>query len=186
MAGFSFSMKAILRALPVLPLLALAGCEQPNPLQQAELIGEMPVWGQNFGQEAPSDRPSLLGPEGHAPTGPGEDVGQTGGSAVPGANPMAGEKWGGGDPTAGKRTFINKCAMCHGELGEGGQRMGLEVPTLRDPAWHDKVDDNYIGLTVAHGKGGKMPAFIGQLSKKEIDGVIAFVRTLKQVEEGGW
>ena len=63
--------------------------------------------------------------------------------------------------------------------------MGLDVPTLRDPEWHDKVDDGHIGSTVAHGKG-KMPAFIGKLSKSDINDLIAYVRTLKQQEEGGW
>jgi mono/diheme cytochrome c family protein len=172
--------------------LALAACEQPNPLQQAELIGEMPNWGQNFGTDDKKDlgTGSLLADnteEGRAPTGPSATA-QTGGSAVPGVNPMAKESWGGGNAQAGKRSYINQCAMCHGDLGQGGERMGLEVPTLRDPAWHDKVDDGYIGSTIAHGKGGgKMPAFIGKLSKRDINDLIAYVRTLKQPdEEGGW
>ena len=50
-----------------------------------------------------------------------------------------------------------------------------------------KAESPY-GSTIAHGKGGgKMPAFIGKLSKRDINDLIAFVRTLKQPdEEGGW
>lgn len=173
----------------------LLGCEQPNPLQQAELIGEYPQWGQNFAKE-PQDLQGtgsmmMAGQEGRLPTGP-DGTPQEGGSAVPSANPMAGEKWGGGTAEAGRGVFLSKCAMCHGENGAGGQRMGLDVPTLRNAEWHAKVDDNYIGLTIAHGKGGagKMPAFIGQLSREQINDVIAHVRTLRDAppapkKEGG-
>lgn len=158
-------------------------CEYKNPLAQAEPIGEFPEWGTGFGKEAESaPDPSALEQvkgEGPAPDGKPAHEGQKGGSAVPAKNPMAGEDWSGGDPAHGKTVFLNNCAMCHGAAGEGGMRMGLQVPTLRDPGWHERVDDNYIASTISHGKG-KMPAFMSKLDKPQLAGVIAYVRTLKK------
>ena len=179
------------RRAPLLGLLAglvvvgaSSGCEQPNPLLPAEPIGEVPKWGQDFAQEPKAAGDSLLGdgsaggPEGPVPTGP-SDVEQKGGSAVPGANPMAKEKWGGGSAANGKSVFLTHCAMCHGPDGRGGQKMGMNVPTLRDPGWHNRVDDNHIASTVAHGKGA-MPSFMGKLDKTQMNDLVAFVRSLKR------
>lgn len=171
-ASWSASLGALL-------LVAAAGCEQPNPLLPAEPIGTVPKWGQTFNEPASGTKQDSLvmgGEEGPAPTGPNEP--QRGGTAVPSADPMAGEKWGGGDARLGAQVFAQQCAMCHGAEGTGGNVMGLVVPTLRDAAWHDRMSDNQIAVTIAHGKGG-MPAFVGKLEKSEINAVVAFLRTLK-------
>jgi len=165
-------------ALIGLVLSSAAACEQPNPLLPAEPIGTVPKWGQTFNEASGTKVDSLVmgGEEGPAPTGPNEP--QRGGTAVPSADPMAGEKWGGGDARQGAQLFAQHCAMCHGAEGMGGNVMGLVVPTLRDAAWHDRMSDNQIAVTIAHGKGG-MPAFVGKLEKGEINAVVAFLRTLK-------
>jgi mono/diheme cytochrome c family protein len=175
------SMRVPSKKLPALfvVLAAGVGCEAPNPLLPAEPIGTPPVWGQSFNEPASGTKEDSLvmgGAEGPAPTGPGEP--QRGGTAVPGADPMAGEKWGGGDARLGTQLYGMHCAMCHGAEGAGGNVMGLVVPTLRDASWHERMTDNQIAVTVAHGKGG-MPAFVGKLEKSEINAVVAYLRTLK-------
>ncbi len=167
-------------------LLAMVGCEQQNPLARAEPIGEYPAWGQDFVKDPnQASEGSLLMPtaggdaaEGPVPSGESANPGQTGGSAVPAKNPMAAEDWSGGDAALGKTVFLNNCALCHGADGRGGQKMGMVVPTLRNPAWHAKVSDNHIASTVSHGKG-QMPSFMGKLDKAQLQGLVAYVRTLK-------
>jgi mono/diheme cytochrome c family protein len=166
----------------LLAFLALStgvACEAPNPLLPAEPIGTPPVWGQTFNEPASGTKEGSLvmgGAEGPVPSGPGDP--QRGGTAVPGADPMAGEKWGGGDSKLGAQLYGMQCAMCHGAEGAGGNVMNLVVPTLRDPGWHERMTDNQIAVTIAHGKGG-MPAFVGKLEKSEINAVVAHLRTLK-------
>lgn len=100
-------------------------------------------------------------------------------------NPLA------GDPAAvlaGKGIYEDNCAGCHGDSGEGD--IG---PSLVDNKFlyveGDLADDDYYELihngteegNVEEGrqmKGG-MPSFAGDLSKREIWSVIAFIRSLQ-------
>ena len=161
------------------------GCDQPNPREPAEPIGEFPVWGQNFSEDSqPSDDSMLLGasdqPEGPAPSANNQQPEAKGGSAVPAANPNVGGDWSNGDARAGKMVFVNQCAFCHGADGKGGEKPGIGiVPTLRDPAWHERMTDGKIAKTITHGVG-KMPSFMGKLTKDELKNVVAFLRSLKR------
>lgn len=163
------------------------GCDQPNPREPAEPIGEFPVWGQNFSQESqPADDSRLLGasatPEGPAPTKKTEEIEAKGGSAVPAANPNVGGDWSNGNASSGKMVFINQCAFCHGADGKGGEKPGIGVvPTLRDPAWHGRMTDGKIAKTITHGVG-QMPSFMGKLSKDELKNVVAYIRSIKRTE----
>jgi len=180
--------------LYIAPLCLLFGCEMPSPQAPAEAIGEYPVWGQGFGQDAaqPAGTDSLLaGGSGTADEGPvpsgapsaAEESGG-GGSATPNQpSPFANEDWSGGDVGYGKQVFTNNCARCHRVDGKGGQNaeVGM-VPTLRDPGWHERTTVKQLASTIAHGKN-KMPGFMGKLDGKQLRGVIAFVRTLKRSDD---
>jgi mono/diheme cytochrome c family protein len=160
----------------------------PSPQAPAEPIGEYPVWGEGFGQQAaqPAGADSLLAAgaaEGPVPTAGTDKAGESGGggSATPNQpSPFANEDWSGGDVEYGKQVFLNNCARCHGADGKGGNKPGVGVvPTLRDPGWHERMTEKMLASTIAHGKG-VMPGFMKSLDGKQLRGVIAFVRTLKR------
>lgn len=75
-------------------------------------------------------------------------------------------------------TFDAKCAMCHAKDGSGNTPMGknMKVPDLRSKAVQSKTDAQ-LAEAIEKGKG-IMPAYGSQLSKKEIDQMVAYVRHL--------
>lgn len=173
--------RALLASLPLAAVLAglLAACDVPTPLAPAEPIGEVPVWGEDFA--TPSQQPSsLLGEGGGAAGGPGGGLGNTG---LPAGTQSPGDtgSWSGGDPTVGKAVWLSMCARCHGENGEGGVVPGgAKVPALADPAWQASVEDRQIARSVMLGKGA-MPSFMSQgLDRAKLQGVVAYVRSLKK------
>lgn len=86
--------------------------------------------------------------------------------------------WAKGNAKAGKATYDAKCAMCHSMNGSGSSPMGknMKVPDLRSKAVQKKTDAELYDF-IAKGKG-MMPAYSSQLSKTQIDDVVAFIRTL--------
>lgn len=187
-------MRSTLLALPL--ALVVTACDMPSPQSPAEPIGEYPVWGKGFGEQAAQPAAdSLL--SGDSPGGEGTEPGAEGpapseapnaaetsgggGSATPNMpSPFANEDWGGGDVAYGKQVFTNQCARCHGMEGKGGMMPGVGmVPTLRDPRWHERMSDKQLASSIAHGKGA-MPPFMQVLDGKELRGVIAYVRSLKK------
>ena len=75
-------------------------------------------------------------------------------------------------------TFDAKCAMCHAKDGSGNSPMGknMKVPDLRSKAIQGK-SDAALHSFIAKGKG-IMPAYGNQLSKQEIDDLVAYIRQL--------
>lgn len=184
-------MRSTLLALPL--ALVVTGCDMPTPQSPAEPIGEYPVWGKGFGEQAaqPAGEDSLFAGGGAKEEGPAPSEAPNaaaesggGGSATPNMpSPFANEDWGGGDAAYGKQVFTNQCARCHGMEGKGGMMPGVGmVPTLRDPNWHARMSDKQLASTIAHGKGA-MPSFMQLLDGKELRGVIAYLRTLKASEQ---
>lgn len=181
-------MRSTLLALPL--ALVVTACDMPSPQSPAEPIGEYPVWGQGFGEEAAQpSADSLLsgdgagGSEGPAPSEApnAAEASGGGGSVTPNMrNTFSNEDWGGGDLSFGKQVFTNHCARCHGMEGKGGMMPGVGmVPTLRDPRWHARMTDKQLASSIAHGKGA-MPPFMQVLDGNELRGVIAYVRSLKK------
>lgn len=83
-----------------------------------------------------------------------------------------------GDPDleAGRTTFINSCASCHGFAGGGGRG-----PKLSD----GKVLENYPDIAdqitiVADGKSS-MPSFSGRLDAEQIEAVVRYTREVLTV-----
>jgi mono/diheme cytochrome c family protein len=95
--------------------------------------------------------------------------------------------WSGADPKAGFEVHKKKCLACHGELGKGdGPAASMLEVKLSD--WTDKAkmtkltDDDLLKIInkggSAVGKSKLMPGFGEKLSKQEIQGLVAYIRSL--------
>ena len=90
------------------------------------------------------------------------------------------------DPVAlGREVYLNVCAQCHGENGEGYANE-LQAPALdaSEHAWHHP--DQQIYEWVVFGKlglGRQMPPLGDQLSDAEVYALIAFLHTLWTPEQ---
>lgn len=78
----------------------------------------------------------------------------------------------------GEERFKSTCVLCHGADGAGDTTLGkqLKVPDLRSPEVQKHTDAELKGV-IANGKGN-MPAFQNQFNEKEIEELVAHVRTL--------
>lgn len=74
--------------------------------------------------------------------------------------------------------FDAKCAMCHSKDGSGNSPMGknMHVPDLRSKTVQSKSDTELYNL-IAKGKG-IMPHYGNQLSKAQINDLVAYIREL--------
>ena len=76
--------------------------------------------------------------------------------------------------TQGKAAYDAKCAVCHGQAGEGG--IG---PNLADDYWIHGVKPTQMAATISKGILDKgMPAWGSLLSNDEMKSVIGYVRSL--------
>lgn len=82
----------------------------------------------------------------------------------------------------GVQLFLDNCASCHGDNGEGNHDMG--APTLNDAIWLYGGDADTIGYTIRNARFGVMPAWseewrpAGGLTQAEINAVAAYVHQL--------
>ncbi len=77
--------------------------------------------------------------------------------------------------------FVEYCAGCHGEKGEGHQTdQGLFAPVLNDNDWmfEGKIDNIYAAI--ANGSQSLMPAFRSKLSDRQLDSVARYVKALSE------
>ena len=84
-----------------------------------------------------------------------------------------------GDTERGKAVY-KRCAMCHGNSGEGneaiGKALGVNIPDLGSKEVQE-MEDSALKEVILEGKG-KMQGV--SLSQTELDDVIAFMRSLKK------
>ena len=74
--------------------------------------------------------------------------------------------------------FKQKCAMCHGENGAGKGK----VPALSSPEVQQRSDADWktaIEKGVKNDKG-TMPEYSSKLTPEQIDGLVAYMRSLKK------
>ena len=100
-----------------------------------------------------------------------------------------------GDVAHGKVLFARHCAGCHGDHGQGGHGTGVTFsrprdlpimpPALNNPGFQVAASDRMIKETLMKGrKGTPMRSFLAQgLSERDIDDLVAFVRTLGGAED---
>ena len=77
----------------------------------------------------------------------------------------------------GKKIYVNQCALCHGIGGAGGKGPALNQPKLA------RADSEaaLVGLIRAGVPNSEMPGF-WQLNNKEVQQLVAYVRSLGQVQ----
>src|SRR5436190_1125755 len=97
----------------------------------------------------------------------------------------------------GQRVFLQYCAMCHGDGGQGDgeiagqlrERAGVRVANLTDRAELERLGRSGVWHTVALGgahvgRSNLMPAWRERLTKRELDDVVDYVVHLPDLEPG--
>lgn len=77
---------------------------------------------------------------------------------------------GAGDVKAGEKLYKRKCAICHGDQGQGASAL-----KIKDPAVLNKADEE-LRKFIADGGNG-MPAYGKTLKPEEIDSLVVFLRS---------
>jgi cytochrome c oxidase cbb3-type subunit 3 len=83
---------------------------------------------------------------------------------------------GGFDKTAinaGKQLFATRCAVCHGEAGQGNIQLG--APNLTDNVWLYGGDETALTESILKGRKGAMPTHKTLLSEGKIHLLTAYV-----------
>lgn len=80
----------------------------------------------------------------------------------------------------GLSIYKSKCMTCHAADGSGNTPAGkaTKTPPFVSPEMLKMSDAEFISYT-KDGRG-KMPAYVGKLSDKEIADVVAYIRTLQK------
>lgn len=88
-----------------------------------------------------------------------------------------------GDPKLGKVWFDEICVTCHGPGGDGYEAGGTGT-AIGKIGFLSKASDGFIRETIKHGRsntrmiGFSGPSGLAALSDKEIDDIIAYLRTI--------
>lgn len=76
----------------------------------------------------------------------------------------------------GEDLYLQHCAACHGDAGDGGVGVPLALPDFQA-----SVSNRYLEKTIRHGRPGRvMPAF-SQLSPEEIKSIVTYIRGFADV-----
>ncbi|HFD81191.1 MAG TPA: c-type cytochrome [Gammaproteobacteria bacterium] len=90
-----------------------------------------------------------------------------------------------GDPAVGAERYKNICSGCHADQG-GGYLAGGSAPAIGKPGFLKVASDGYIRQTVRYGRsntrmrGFQGPTGLANLSDKEIDDIISYLRSLNR------
>ncbi len=82
------------------------------------------------------------------------------------------------------RTWKAKCSSCHGVEGKGDTEQGvkMKIPDMSKPEWQKDNSEDKMRQAILNGvkKEGKegMDSYKDVLSPEQIDGLIAYVRSL--------
>ena len=84
------------------------------------------------------------------------------------------------DITSGKKVYVEKCAGCHGASGKGdgpkSAALSKKALDYTDKKKMAQVTDAELKQALLDGNP-PMPAYKGRLSDKDVDEVIAYIRT---------
>ena len=89
---------------------------------------------------------------------------------------LSGRKLPAGDAAAGKKTFEQICAACHGPDGKGNLALG--APNLTDSVWLNGGALTTIRDTISYGRQGQMPAHLERLGETRTKLLAAYVLSL--------
>jgi cytochrome c oxidase cbb3-type subunit 3 len=77
---------------------------------------------------------------------------------------------------AGATVFLDNCAACHGEAGEGNRDLG--APRLNDAIWLYGGDVDSLTYSVRYARAGVMPSWVDRLSEADIRAAAIYVHRL--------
>ena len=80
-----------------------------------------------------------------------------------------------------EKLWRHHCAQCHGVDGSGNTPgyMGNSYADLRDDVWKHGSGDSSISRVIREGVFGEMPGFSKQLTDKEVQLLVGYVRKLR-------
>jgi mono/diheme cytochrome c family protein len=84
--------------------------------------------------------------------------------------------------TSALKLYSKLCAKCHKVDGIGGKTRSTAVPDFTKPAWQEERSDHQLRVSIRDGKGADMPTFVDRPSEKELDDLVAFVRSFAPTE----
>jgi len=76
----------------------------------------------------------------------------------------------------GAAVFVENCAVCHGESGEGMRELG--APKLNDAIWLFGGDKEALVETISKSRGGVMPAWGGRLDDTTLKQMTIYIHSL--------
>jgi mono/diheme cytochrome c family protein len=164
------------RLLPLLALLALAGCDVLNPMMEQQKV--KPYRASDFHPDRIAMRPP---PPGTVPVAGAIPENVATGSEADGAHvaripvQVTPELL-----AVGKKKFDVYCAVCHGLLGDGDSLVAKNMAQRPPPSLHQRVrlEDGHYYLVISRGFG-VMPSYAGELTIEERWAVVAYVRALQ-------
>ncbi len=76
--------------------------------------------------------------------------------------------------------FVQRCARCHGDDGTGSGLRGTmgRLPNFANVHWQQQRSDAQLVVSILEGKGSRMPAFAGRLSRAEARALVGHIRSL--------
>lgn len=89
-----------------------------------------------------------------------------------------------GDPRLGETWFKEICSTCHGDKGDGYMDGGTGT-AIGKAGFLDKATDGFIRTTIKQGRtdtrmlGFQGPSGLANLSDREIDDIIAYMRSIR-------
>lgn len=164
-------------------LTACTDKSKPNVELIQDMMESPAIKSQEYDETSPLHSGMRLPPEGTQPVGftPYRFVSDIEGAAK-NKNPLAGDF---SETTLkpGLKYYTTNCAICHGEKGEGGeklavaQKMALKPPSLLTPKIRDWTDGQlYHVITMGQGVMGAYAAHIPQKYRWQ---VVNYIRTLQ-------
>jgi len=78
--------------------------------------------------------------------------------------------------TAGEEVYVEQCAACHGDAGEGLAELG--APNLSDPVWLYGGDKAAVVQSITYSRAGVMPAWGLLLPEETVKQLAVYVHSL--------
>jgi len=88
------------------------------------------------------------------------------------------------EDSPGKKVYVSKCLMCHGEDAKGDTKAGkmMKTPDLTTEPWKQGTSVAEVVKTLREGLG-KMPKYEGKISEEDLKAVAEYTLKLAKIEE---